>query len=412
MPGNTPPRTSTRWEGTHTYKIPEAAKRKARTVAQLREEAAAKSKASREEAVRKRRGSIGGPDLEELASTATKNNKKIAAQRRGSTGGITPPPSAPGTPGPTASGSERREDATTMPGSGKKKRNTSGQGGDGGEGVDPALLKFLTTMKQDLMESTREAVGRIETKLERHESSIAALERRVDEGEKNLAARISSEVAKQCTKAGPTIPQGTPTKREAAYHFCRRSLKLWPIEGPQIEDAVRNFLKVKLKLSDARIRAIGTIEASELPGRLAKERREILATFETREDRDSIKACGINLAGQREVGMSIHVPGHLMDNLIALNGVGYSIKQKNSDVKRSVKFDDQKQDLYLDICIGGRWRRISPSEAKQALKDVPTASTVSGASITVEELTDLIKGKEKEDEDADVVVIHDDNMET
>lgn len=45
------PRVNTRWEGTHTYKKPEAAKKRARTVAQLREEAAAKSKASREEAI-------------------------------------------------------------------------------------------------------------------------------------------------------------------------------------------------------------------------------------------------------------------------------------------------------------------------------------------------------------------------
>ena len=61
MPSEEPPKVGNRWEGTHTYKKPEATKKRARTVAQLREEAAAKSKASREEAVNRRRGSIGGP---------------------------------------------------------------------------------------------------------------------------------------------------------------------------------------------------------------------------------------------------------------------------------------------------------------------------------------------------------------
>ena len=145
-------------------------------------------------------------------------------------------------------------------------------------------------MKQDLMESTRDAVGRIETKLERHESSIAALERRVEEGEKNLAGKISSEVAKHCAKANRFEPQGAINKRKATYHFSRRSLKLWPVEGPQLGDAVRNFLHSKLNLSDARIQALGCIEASRLPGRLARDGNEILATFETREDRDSVQA--------------------------------------------------------------------------------------------------------------------------
>ena len=91
--------------------------------------------------------------------------------------------------------------------------------------------------------------------------------------------------------------------------------------------------------------------------------------------------------------MFIHVPGHLMDSLVALIGVGYSIKQKNKAMKRSVKFDEQNQDLYLDICIDGKWRRISPNEAKQALKDVTTANTASGASISIEELKALSRGR-------------------
>ena len=430
MPGEAPPKVTTRWEGTHTYKKPEAAKKRARTVAQLREEAAAKSKANREEAINKRRGSIGcasaGPGAEvraQGASVSRLTSSGLGHNRRGSTGGILTQESA----------SEARVDADPsevdvvdlaegeediMPGSAKKKRNPSGpkQGGEeeAGDGVDPALIRFLTAMKNDIMDTTRESVGRLETRLERTEGSIAALEQRVERGEKDLPVRIAAEVAKQMTGSGDNDGGGGPSglrlnKREAAFHFCRRSLKLWPVEGEDIQDAVRRFLATKLGLSDARIRALGSIEVSPLPGKAARERKEILATFETREDRDSVKANGINLAGHRGVGMALHVPGHLMDNLVALNGLGYSIKLKNPGTKRTVKFDDARQDLFLDICIGGSWKRISPEEAKQVMKEVPNTS--GSQSITIADLTSLVKG-DKSAGEVSAVVLPEDGMET
>ena len=427
MPGEETPRANNRWEGTHTYKKPEAIKRRARTVAQLREEAAAKSKANREEAINKRRGSIGGlgPTRAINAGTADRSPRgsrespaasaaatnRVSLSRRGSTGGILSNNTA--VDAASEGNNSQNDQDQDMPGSAKKKRNGSGgkQGeGDDGEGVDPALLRFLTSMKNDLMNSTKEAVTRIESKLERHESSIANLEMRVERGENEMAARIASEVTKQVVGRARPV-SGTPTtrgsKHEAAYHFCRRSLKVWPVKGEDLEDAVKTFLKAKLDMTDERIRALGSIEVSTVNGRAARERNEVLATFETKEDRDSVKANGINLAGQREVGMSIHVPGHLMDSMVALNGLGYSIKQKKPGTKRSVKFDDARQDLYLDVCIDGIWKRIGPKEARQVLKEVPT-SGASSLSITVEELTDLIKDKTEE---SNVVVVPEDSME-
>ena len=169
MPGEAP----NRWEGTHTYKKPEAEKRRARTVAQLREEAAAKSKASREAAINKRRGSIYDQ------STAA------GSGRRGSTGSINPPRR------PTAAGEPEPEEE--MPGSSKKSRNASGES----PGVDPALRDFLNAMKQDIVQSTKDTVGQIEARLDKNERSIQALQKKVDDVDKNIGERIAVEVARQ-----------------------------------------------------------------------------------------------------------------------------------------------------------------------------------------------------------------------
>ena len=421
MPKEAAPKPN-RWEGTHTYKKPEAEKRRARTVAQLREESAAKSKASRDEAFNKRRGSICPPV------------SSIPRARRGSIGGISVDRSTSGREDqdreePVGDPGEQRDDSTDnqgnqnrsnstgneddrrrdpeeegqeeMPGSSSKNRKQSGGRGEA-EGVDPALRDFLNAMKQDIVQSTKDTVGQIEARLEKHENSISALERKVEESEKNIEKKIAAEVSKQCgpVLAATAMARNTAivaatgkssSKRDEAYQWCRRSLKRWPVEGEDLEDAVRMFIKNRLKCSNERIERLGSIAVAHPTTRMAREKKEVIATFECREDRDFLKAQGNNLAGQNEVGMSIHVPGHLLDNLAALNGLAYAIKLKNKGLKRAVKFDDAVQDIYLDLCISGNWRRVSPAQAKLALKDTPVTGASSGA-LDASVLSDLIKG--------------------
>ena len=138
---------------------------------------------------------------------------------------------------------------------------------------------------------------------------------------------------------------------------------------------------------------MGQIEIKQSAGKIAINRKEILATFDSVDDRDYIKSLGFKLAAEKESGMSIYVPGHLLDNLYALNSVGFNIKRSQEGVKRSVKFDDSSHDIYLDICIGGNWRRILPHDAKAALKAAPGALSASNShGIAADDLISLVKG--------------------
>ena len=203
-------------------------------------------------------------------------------------------------------------------------------------------------------------------------------------------------------------PEATSNRREEAYHLCRRSLRLWPIQGDDLEDAVRVFLRARLKISDERIGRLGSIAVSAPSSKAARDRNEVIVAFDSPDERDFVKSNGPNLAGQNEAGMSIHVPGHLMDNLAALNGLAYSIKQRNRSMKRAVKFDDEERNIYLDICLAGNWRKVTPSEAKAAMKEVPAASLPTG-SLSVTDLTSLIQGKDIPG--LTVAVVPDESME-
>ena len=391
------PRVTNRWEGTHTYKKPEAEKKRARTVAQLREEAAAKTKANREESINKRRGSITGASVQ--------NAVKVAEGRRLSTGAIgsnraSIPPSIEN-PEEIILSDDDTAQTSEMTGSNKKKRHASAKPDATSDGVDKDLKAFLIAMKDDINQATNAAVDRIDKRIDDNARQIGEIKQDLERRDASIAAKISTEVRQEVAKLGASLkgksadelPAGTQSRRDKAYNYCRRTLKIWPIKGEDLEDEVRNFLSSRLKFDQAKIESLGAIEVKHSPARQAKEKGEVLATFETKEDRDIVKGGGISLAGDREAGMSIHVPGHLMDNLMALNGIGYNIKTKYNGVKRAVKFDDVKQDIFLDICINGNWKRITPVKARAVMEKIPAGSGPGSLSLSFDDLSNLVQGE-------------------
>lgn len=394
MPKEAPPKAIGRWEGTQLY-LRSDGRKGPRTVAQVREEAVAKAKADRDARQaalfnKNRRSSLP------LASTRTAAaSPQLQDNPEPSTSDSCPKPDAsePGSP---------NQDASDMPGSSKKKRAPSGAAGQtpddaNSDGIDPNLKAFLLSMKKDLIDSTNDAVGNLSRKVDENAAAITSLQREILEKEASIQTRIAAQVEEAISKiSAPTPSTHSPPavrgRRDAAYHHSRRSLKMWPISGDDLEDSVKVFLKTLLKFTDDRISALGSIAVGLPTSKAAKERQEVVATFESKEDRDTVKAAGVHLAGEKQAGMAIHVPGHLLDNLHALNSVAFSIKSNNAGVRRSVKYDDLLQDLFLDIFIGGKWKKITPSEAKAVLKTMPTGGSNS-RTLSSKELSDLVMGE-------------------
>ena len=387
---NEAPKAPNRWESTKLYS--RSGNSRARTVGQVREEALARLGREREE----------------------RRAQAQAARRGTSSTGVRAEPEKVTNIDLVGDTEEEEE----MPGCGKKKKHdskqhekekdqTSGASTAGAtgtaegpgaasnkDGLDPNLRNFLLAIKDDINKTTNEAVGNLAARIDANEKEIMEIRtemtRRDIELEAKLTSRIGEAVSKARTDGGKFGNGGD--KRAAAYSFARRSVKLWPVTGDDLADSVRVFLKNELGMTDSRIVGLGEIEVSKTPGRAAKDRNEILATFESAEDRDLVKAAGVNLAGKKEVGMTIHVPGFLVDNLLVLNAIGYKIKTRHNGVKRSVKFDDRLQDIYLDICVAGKWKKITPDEAREAMKAVPESMDET-RSLSISDLSNLITGE-------------------
>ena len=163
-------------------------------------------------------------------------------------------------------------------------------------------------------------------------------------------------------------------RQEAKFWECRRSLRLWPVPDPTIA-GVKDFLKEKLNMEDSFLEEdLGGVQVKKCLEKKAKNKHEVVVTFEEKQVRDAVKAQGPNLASYREeAGMRLQIPDHLQKDFQALMSVAFDLKKKNPELKRNVKFDEESLGLFMDFQSKkeGQWRRMRPEQAKKALKSRP-----------------------------------------
>ena len=99
------------------------------------------------------------------------------------------------------------------------------------------------------------------------------------------------------------------------------------------------------------------------------------------------------MSGSTDAGIRLEIPYFLQPSLKALESVSFNLKQKNGKIKRSIKFDDDVQDLVLDFNNdpdnNGVWRRVTADQAKKMKAKLPgTGGRAKG--ITDQELDDLV----------------------
>ena len=201
-------------------------------------------------------------------------------------------------------------------------------------------------------------------------------------------ARIDELSAAIAASAGNNSREA---KRSEAFSEHRRSLRVWPCPGPELKVGLAKFLKDKLKLTNEELASIGNVSIKKV--RASKEPEEVVVLFESKAARDLIKAAGKNLANcTGKAGMRLHIPGHLQANFNLLQNLGYHLRQSDDSIKRSIKFDEEKEDLVMDVLIDGTWSRIRPDEAKKVIENEPNIA--SGPKIlSADRISGLLKKK-------------------
>ena len=172
--------------------------------------------------------------------------------------------------------------------------------------------------------------------------------------------------------------QGDPQERDR-YWLARRSLRVWPIQGPDPRSSLIVFLRDRLGLVDNQfLGSMGQVTIKMIcanPRAAAgrsdppKIRDEATVIFYTVEMRDAVRSAAANLAKTPEpCGLRLEIPQHLKSNFKVLENTAFKIRKKNPGSKTNVKFSDELMGLVLDFKTNDSdWRTISP-ECARAVK--------------------------------------------
>ena len=183
-------------------------------------------------------------------------------------------------------------------------------------------------------------IDKMETNVKKNADEIKEVRQTLEKTESNLLDRmdvqrreLEAKIARTNAVAAAAVQSSggklTP-RNEETYWLHRRSLRMRPIIGDEITVGLKNFLIKKLKFSESGIKELGPISVRRLKDPRSKERKEAVCTFENNEARDAVKRAGFHLAKEgKDVGMSIHVPGFLLDNYYLLQSIAWSIKESD-----------------------------------------------------------------------------------
>ena len=265
----------------------------------------------------------------------------------------------------------------------------------------PDIVQLLTSCVSDIknsmsgmesrlggkIDSLEHTVKNNESKISTLTTDLQSLGRRVDAQEVSLDRRIAEAIRSHVGQAGmdgggsllsistrsdgPLTQNRTPTQVES-YWRCRKSLRLWPIAGPDLQRDVESFLGSMLGFDPDYIKNnIGHFSVRRVVEPRSKIQQEVVVEFGSPPVRDIIKSSGFKLEGKRG-GIRIELPHFLKSDFHVLQNVAYRLKMGNASMKRSVKFDDELLGLYLDIQLPGQdWRRIRPDQARAARQTEP-----------------------------------------
>ena len=272
----------------------------------------------------------------------------------------------------------------------------------------PEMMMFMggiRSMLREELQKTEDALtnrlGGLEDRIGRLEDRADDIDSRIDERvEEMVASRLASRPRSDVSGDGSVNFAEMPSARDKRYWKARRSLRMWPIvgDGSQMKNAVLTFLTGKLRLgedviADAEESHIARVPAGPIKGKI---RHEVVVEFPSVDLRDLVRKSAFNLAGDPGSGIRLEVPHHLMKNFKALESASYKLKQKFSNIKRNIKFDDERCDLCLEFKLseGHAWKRIRPDQAKEMQRSDGEAEELSAS-----EVTSLLSGREEQEDE-------------
>ena len=185
-----------------------------------------------------------------------------------------------------------------------------------------------------------------------------------------------------------SAPQSSKIVIEERYWTARKTLKIWPVEGEQLDEAVVSFLENKLLCPKGRV-ALDDFKAKRIYSSPDIDaQNQVVVTFASVGLRDEVKSMARNLRGtDRKTGVQIDPPDHLRGHFQAFQRLAFQLKRKNPGLKRNIKFYDPELCLSMDLKTSSEseWKCVSYEQAREILKKTRARTE----SFSIEELESM-----------------------
>ena len=266
-------------------------------------------------------------------------------------------------------------------------------------------LKERVTKNEDRLENIYAEVGQlVESKIEEGLRRINLPQRGVfdpaggtgqdtDTGDSSGATSYASALM---SLPGPSDQsRNVPTNRKHDdYTRCRKTLRIRPVGDGLAKELTIKYMLEHLKMDRATVDRLGDFSVVRVPyGPKTRYKDEVLVQFSTVEARDVVRSSATNLAGMgTDFGIRLEVPNHLKAAMRALQAVSYEIKQRHSNSRRNVLYDDDCMELALDFSLGEGhpWKRVT---AQQALEKKKKIGQPNRTALGDDELDDILSGE-------------------
>lgn len=171
---------------------------------------------------------------------------------------------------------------------------------------DYATVDVILQMEKRLTAGFASRLGKIEEHVLNNASQIREIKASFDPRElllegrlnkhiqaktKEVASRMQASAAPLAARAGLAAGGAKLTDKQVeSYYFHRRSLRIWPIKGPEIAKSTKTFIQSKLKIV-----GLGKMEIKKERTVNPRFPDEVIIIFESKEAMNTVKAAGRNL---------------------------------------------------------------------------------------------------------------------
>ena len=217
-------------------------------------------------------------------------------------------------------------------------------------------------------------------KLDKHEAQISEIRSELVKMKSDFPPLPSAANANANANANPTpaaamLPMLQQPDEE--YLVARRSLRLWPVRGPDLWKSTGTSLVSNLglegKIDNDSVEDVSRVQLPSGPG----VTDEVLVRFRTANLRDLVMGSASRLGtfidrdGRATAGMRMEVPTKLQQSFRVLFKYGSNLRARHGPgTRRHVKFCDTDHTLYLNIKLPGdeSWSRVSLQVAIRGMR--------------------------------------------